>query len=46
MDAVENAVEGKMSQDAQPGNQFEGTADNAANQGTMTQYQPKLVAVS
>lgn len=32
MDAIKGAVEGKMSQDARPGNSVEGSADNAANQ--------------
>lgn len=31
-----NAAESKMNKDAQPGNSFEGSADNAANQGTDT----------
>ncbi|PSR97443.1 hypothetical protein BD289DRAFT_425982 [Coniella lustricola] len=32
MDFVKNEVEGKMNQDAQPGNSFESAADNGANQ--------------
>lgn len=34
MDFVKDTVGKKMGKDAQPGNQVEGRADNAANQGT------------
>lgn len=33
MDFIKNTVDNKMKKDAQPGNSFEGAADNAANQG-------------
>ncbi|ROW03111.1 hypothetical protein VMCG_05826 [Cytospora schulzeri] len=32
MDSVMNAAENKLSKDAQPGNSFEGSSDNAVNQ--------------
>lgn len=33
MDSVMNAAENKLNKGAQPGNSFEGSADNAVNQG-------------
>ncbi|KUI70061.1 hypothetical protein VM1G_04891 [Cytospora mali] len=32
MDSIKNAAESKLNKDAQPGNSFEGSADNATNQ--------------